>query len=292
MYLKNLTMNGTEPLSDRIKKAGELIEQADKIVVGIGAGLSAAGGLNYADEALMKKWYPEFYSLGIHTIMELQGRFWYLPNCKPEQFWAVWAQHIFHIRYETGVTEPYRDLYRILAGKDYFICTTNVDSQCEKAGFSPEWIFAMQGNYGYFQCSVPCSDELYDNHDSILRMVQTMPSPFEILPEEVPKCPKCGAPLIPNLRCDGTFVEEPHLKNLPAYREFLEQCKGKKTVFLELGVGFNTPGIIKYPFWHMVSERPESTYICANLKDAGAPGDIAERAVCLNGDIADVLKAM
>lgn len=192
MFSKKKIIKSMQTYSEKIDSATALINQAEKIVLGIGSGLSAAGGLCYTDPKLTQKWYPEYYSMGLQKIVDIQGAYWWLHNSKPEEYWGFWARHIWHIRYETDATNPYKDLFSLIGDKEYFVCTTNVDSQAEKAGFAANRILAPQGNYCYFQCSKPCSDEVYYNEEMITCMVNNMVSPFEIRTEDIPICPRCG----------------------------------------------------------------------------------------------------
>lgn len=290
MYSMKQTTNSTKEYANKIDLVRFLVNEAERLVIGIGSGMSAAGGLDYTDPELVHRWYPEYYSMGVRGIYEMLGRFWWLHCSKPEAYWGVWARHIWHMRYEAAATEPYLHLRTLVGNKPYFICSTNVDGQLLKAGFSADRIFAPQGEYRYFQCSKPCSDTLYDNEEMIRKMVSNMPSPLEIRTEDIPICPKCGRYLVPNLRCDGSFVEKPHTENVGAYTSFLEGSKQKRTVFLELGVGYNTPGIIRYPFEEFVGWHKKSTLVRVNAGDAGITPSLAARSVDLPYDLSIVMK--
>lgn len=281
-------MTQEEYYLDKIARIGELIEGSSRIVLGIGSGLSAAGGLNYCDEVLSKKWYPEYYSLGLKTIQQIQGTFWWFDEDAKTRYWGFWAQHIFHIRYESHATQPYLDLAEIARDKETFVYTTNCDSQIEKAGFDSENIFAMQGNYCYFQCSKPCSNDLYYNEDMVKNMISHMPSPFEVREEDIPYCPRCGKPLVPNLRCDNSFVEKPHLKNAQKFQDFVRDDK-QELLLLELGVGYNTPVIIRYPFERLAQFRPYTHLARVNLSEASVPEGIAHSSVTLDADLGKVM---
>lgn len=289
MCSKTKTTPSTKEYSDKIELARFLIQEAERLVIGVGSGLSAAGGLDYADPELLKRWFPEYYSMGFRGIYELLGQYWQLNRSKPEAYWGVWARHIQHIRYNAPPLQPYQNLFALTKGKPYFIVSTNVDGQLQKAGFPSRNIFAPQGEYRYFQCSKPCSDDVYDNEEMIKTMVANMPSPLEIRTQDIPTCPKCGRPLVPNLRCDNTFVEKPYIQNMGAYAAFLEECKKKQTVFLELGVGYNTPGIIRYPFQQFVSAHPKSNLVRINLQDATTPPKLENQSVNIQANLADVL---
>lgn len=278
------------PYDEQITKASGMLRQAERIIVGIGSGLSAAGGLNYADPELAKRWYPEYYARGLETILDIQGEFWRPVLSAPERYWGFWAQHIWHIRYEAAVLAPYRDLYELIAGRDYFICTTNADGQVEKTGFTADRIFAPQGNYCYLQCSVPCTNEVYYNEQIINAMVDNMVSPFEIRSEDIPFCPQCGKVMALNLRMDSRFVETPHLARQKYYEEFVRSSADKTVVFLELGVGYNTPGIIRYPFERMTEAMPKAVLIRINRDQAMISLGLSDKGISVKGDLAKSLR--
>lgn len=272
---------------DELHHTAEAVRSADRVLIGIGSGMSAAGGLSYSDPALAKKWYPEYYAQGKRSIVDIMGGFW--PTTINEKnataFWGFWAQHIHHIRYETKALQPYLDLLEIVKNKDYFICSTNVDGQLKKAGFDKSKIFAPQGDYALFQCEKPCSQDVYDNKAMINTMIENMVSPFEIRTEDIPHCPRCGELLIPNLRCDYTFVEKPHMKNITDYQQFLDTSIDKSLVMLELGVGFNTPGIIRYPFEQIALNYPIVNLIRVNNTAATVSSDLGDKAIGIEQDL-------
>jgi NAD-dependent SIR2 family protein deacetylase len=276
---------------DDIQKSSECIANADVLLIGVGSGLTASGGLSYSDPVLAQKWYPDYFEQGQKSIIEIMSNFW--PNTinekKAVRFWGFWAKHIWHIRYEPQALKPYLDLFSIANRKEYFICSTNVDGQLEKAGFEKNKIFAPQGDYALFQCSKPCSQDVYDNNKMITTMLENMVSPFEICHDDIPFCQKCGNYLIPNLRCDDTFVETPHLINAVAYKNFIQTSNNKKIVLFELGVGYNTPVIIRYPFEAIALKYPNATLIRINVTDADVSKEIIEKSISIQEDIGKVL---
>lgn len=289
MYSQTETNKSISIFSDIIRQIEDRINGAERILIGVGSGLSAAGGLNYTDPSLVKKWYPEFYKKGFRSIVELQSQFWQIERSKPELYWGFWAQHIYHIRYEAVVLQSYMDLFEIVKNKSYFICSTNADGQIEKAGFPKEMVYAPQGDYAYFQCQKPCSDEIYENKSLVEAMIFHMPNAFEIRTEDIPICPHCGAHLIPNLRCDDHFVETPHIANINHYKTFIDDSVDKNLVLLELGVGFNTPGIIRYPFERITAALPNATLIRINNNSANVPKSISHKSISLECDLSFAL---
>ncbi len=213
----------------------------------------------------------------------------FYPYESQEEYWAWWSRHILINRYDCPVGKAYEELLSLIKDKDYFVLTTNVDHQFQRAGFDKKRLFYTQGDYGLFQCGTPCCQKTYDNEAAVRKMAarqQNMRIPTELLPV----CPHCGAPLTVNLRCDDKFVEdEGWHKAAERYESFLRTRSGQKILFFELGVGFNTPVIIKYPFWQMTAKNPDSTYICLNKGQAFCPQGIECRSICIDADIAEVL---
>ena len=276
----------------QIAQARDLIKKADAIVVGIGAGMSAAGGLNYVSPDLVKKWYPEYYELGFTGLFPILCEYWQIHYSTPERFWSYWARHIKNIRYDYPLTQPYKDLYEILKNKKYFTILTNADGQYQKSKLDQNRLFAPQGNYQYLQCEVPCCDALYDSKPYVEKMVKNMPDKFSVRTEDIPICPKCGHHLVPNLRCDNTFVEKPHMKKMQEYRKFISDNEDKNLLFLELGVGFNSPGVIRTPFDYMTYSIPNARLLRINFNDDEVPVEIAEKTLMIKGDIAEVLQGI
>lgn len=266
----------------------EWLRSADAVVVGAGAGLSAAAGFAYGGERF-KKYFSDFeQKYGFHDMYS--GGFY--PFSSLEEFWGYWSRMIYVNRYDQPAGKPYEDLLRLLSGKEYFVLTTNVDHRFQVAGFEKERLFYTQGDYGLFQCSLPCRQKTYDNEAAVREMLEKQKD-GKIPPELVPRCPVCGRPMTTNLRADGAFVEDEGWHAAHArYQKFLKEHTKGKTLYLELGVGMNTPGIIKYPFWQRVYAEKESRYACLNLELAYAPEEIKDRSVCIAGDLGRVLEQL
>lgn len=264
----------------------DILNQADAIVIGAGAGLSTAAGLTYGGT----RFRDNFQDFIEHYGMKDMYSAGFYPFPTQEEKWAYWSRHIYLNRYAVPALEVYRNLYELVKGKNYFVLTTNVDHQFWKAGFQTERIFAVQGDYGLFQCKKACHDNLYDNESQILRMVAEQRD-RKIPTHLVPKCPVCGGEMEVNLRRDDSFVEDEAWRRASGrYTEFLQNNREGRLVFLELGVGMNTPGIIKYPFWKMTFLWEQTTYLCINKGEAWAPEEIREKSLTIDGDIAEVLK--
>lgn len=281
-------MKSTETYLDSIKKLRESLDKADAVVIGAGAGLSTSAGFIYTGERF-KRYFSDFEAkYGFHDMYS--GGFYPYPT--PEEHWAYWSRYIYYNRYVDIPGEAYYDLLELVKDKDYFVITTNVDHCFQKTGFDKERLFYTQGDYGLLQCSEPCCNETFENEDMIRKMLagqKNMRVPTELLPV----CPHCGKPLTMNLRSDDSFVENTGWHSAAErYESFLRTRSGKRILFLELGVGFNTPVIIKYPFWKMTAQNIRATYACVNFGEAIAPGEIKEQSICINADIAAVLKGL
>ena len=274
-------MTGIERLKAEIKSA-------DAIIIGAGAGLSTAAGFTYSGERF-ERFFSDFEAkYGFHDMYS--GGFY--PFETPEEMWAYWSRFIYCNRYMDVDNGTYKRLFELVNDKDYFVITTNVDHQFQKAGFDKTRLFYTQGDYGLFQCSEPCHDQTYDNDAMVKDMIEFQED-MKIPTELIPKCPKCGKPMTMNLRSDDKFVEdEGWHKAAKRYDGFLQKHEGQHILFLELGVGYNTPVIIKYPFWKMTAQNPNAVYACLNFGEAYAPDEIKEQSVPINGDIRKVLNVL
>ena len=278
-------MNFTGNYSEQIQKLKNEIETADAIVIGAGAGMSTSAGMSYGGERF-EKYFSDFHKkYGIRDMYS--GGFY--PYDTLEEYWAWWSRHIFVNRYDAGIGKPYADLRELIKDKDYFVLTTNVDHQFQLAGFDKKRLFYTQGDYGLWQCSKACHDKTYDNEEAVRQMAAEQKD-MKVPSELIPMCPVCGAPMTMNLRCDNSFVQdEGWYAASERYDDFIRRHKNLHILFWELGVGTNTPGIIKYPFWQMTAGNPKAIYACINYGEACVPEKIAKRSICINADIGEVL---
>ena len=270
--------------SDNIQRLKHAIDEADAVVIGAGAGLSTSAGFTYSGERF-EKYFSEFREKYGFDDMYAGG---FYPYETPEEKWAFWSRYIFINRYMDAPKLVYEQLLALVKDKDYFVITTNVDHCFQKAGFDKARLFYTQGDYGLFQCSVPCTPVTYDNENMVRDMMEQQ-SDMKIPSELVPTCPVCGEPLTMNLRSDDTFVEdEGWHRAAQRYHQFLRSHDGK-VLFLELGIGYNTPSIIKFPFWQMTAENPDATYACINFGEAMYPEEIQSQTIAIDGDIGEVI---
>ena len=258
---------------------------ADAILIGAGAGMSASAGLTYSGERFEKHFADFHQKYGI-TDMYAGG---FYPYASLEEYWAWWSRQIYVNRYDQVVGKPYSDLLALVKDQDYFVLTTNVDHQFQLAGFDKKRLFYTQGDYGLWQCSKACHPKTYDNEAMVRRMVAEQ-NDMKIPPALIPHCPVCGAPMTMTLRCDDAFVQDDGWYAAAGrYNNFLRRHKGLRILLLELGVGANTPAIIKYPFWRMTAQNPKAIYACINQGEALSPFETAHQAICINEDIRKVL---
>ncbi|MGN0627325.1 MAG: SIR2 family NAD-dependent protein deacylase [Oscillospiraceae bacterium] len=283
-----MTTKSTGSFSENVEKLGEEIQTADAVLVGAGAGLSASAGLTYTGERF-ERYFGDFKKKYGITDMYSGGFF---PFDTEDEYWAWWSRHILVNRYDAVVGKTYRDLLTLLKNKNYFVLTTNVDHQFQLAGFDKKRLFYTQGDYGLWQCSKACHDKTYDNEKAVREMAEKQKD-MKIPSELVPKCPLCGAPMAMNLRCDDSFVQDSGWYEAAVrYENFIRRYKNSHILFLELGVGMNTPAIIKYPFWRMAAENPNSVYACINLDNSCCPNEIRDRSILIDGDIEAVLLSL
>ena len=297
--------SGKGSREEQIELLKNEIQKADAIVIGAGAGLSTSAGFTNSGERFEKYFSDFIKEYGIRDIYS--GGFYPFPN--DEIRWAWWARHIYFNRYVKAPKPVYNELFSFLKDKDYFVITTNVDHQFQKAGFDKKRLFYTQGDYGLFQSVNPQIQKTYDNEEWIMKAMEAqgfvkdengvfgVPESREILmripAELIPKCPDDGSDMTTNLRADSSFVEdEGWYTAAEKYSEFLENHENMHVLFLELGVGANTPVIIKYPFWYMVMENTKAVYVCINYQEAFCPNELEERSICLEGDIGEVLKGI
>ena len=285
MFSQRKILKSTKDHSAEIDRLKNEIETADAIVIGAGSGLSTAAGFTYSGERF-EKYFSDFIEKYQFRDMYSGG---FYPFESLEEHWAYWSRCIYINHYMDVDNGTYKGLFKLVKDKDYFVLTTNVDHQFQKAGFDKHRLFYTQGDYGLFQCSQPCCQETYDNEACIQDMLKTQKN-MRIPTELIPHCPKCGKPMTMNLRADDTFVQDKGwYRAAERYEEFLRRHKNLHILFLELGVGYNTPAIIKYSFWQMTAKNPTATYACVNNGQAICPPEIRHKSICINDDIANII---
>ena len=287
---------------ENIRRLKEELRTAEAVVIGAGAGLSTAAGFTYAGERFDRYFFDFAAKYGFRDMYA--GGFTRFDS--PEEMWAFFSRNIYINRYMPTPKPLYERLLELVRDKDYFVITTNVDHCFQRAGFDKARLFYTQGDYGLWQCSKPCHDGTYDNAGAVWEMLEAQgfmiaPDGTLTLPEGVtlklaiprelaPRCPVCGRPMSMNLRGDDTFVEDEGWRRASAaYADFLRRTAGRHVLFLEIGVGGNTPVIIKYPFWQMTRDNPKAVYACLNYGEAGCPKVIEGQSICLDGDAGELI---
>ncbi len=293
---------GAFPREEAVTRLRSELETADAVVAGAGAGLSTAAGFIYTGERF-EKWFPDFIrTYGIRDMYS--GGFFPFPS--KEIFWAYWARYIYINRYLDPPKPVYGDLFSLLKDTDYFVITTNVDHCFQKAGFDRERLFYTQGDYGLFQSTDRRNRKTYDNEEWVMQAMEAQGFVMDAdgvyqVPQSgvsmkiptalIPKCPDDGSKVTMNLRADDSFVEdEGWYKASAAYAEFIRRHEKLHTLYLEIGVGANTPVIIKYPFWAMTAANPKAVYACLNYNEAFCPKQIEKQSICIDGDTWELLK--
>ena len=286
MFLRTSTRKSTAVSSNPIEQLREALESADAVIIGAGAGLSASAGMTYSGERFRQTFGDFQAKYGIRDMYS--GGFY--PFQSLEEYWAWWSRQILINRYEKAPKPVYDQLLELVQDKDYFVLTTNVDHQFQLAGFDKGRLFYTQGDYGLWQCSKPCHAKTYDNQETVRRMLEEQRD-MRVPAGLVPYCPVCGRPMTMNLRIDDTFVQDGGwYAAARRYEDFLRRHQGQRLLFLELGVGSNTPLIIKYSFWKMTMQNRKATYVCINQEEAYLPGAIQNRSICVRGDIGATLE--
>ena len=305
MFSRTSTSRSTSACSDELDALRQKLAEADAVLIGAGAGLSAAAGFAYSGERF-RRYFGDF-AAQYHFADMYAGGFY--PYGSLEESWAYWSRYIWINRYMDAPKPVYNRLCDLVKDKDYFVLTTNVDHCFQKAGFDKARLFYTQGDYGLWQCSVPCHNETYDNETTVRKMVEAQGFAFaengdlyvpdgiklkmKVPSELIPYCQHCHKPMSMNLRADATFVEDAGWHAAARrYEAFLRQCRGKRVLYWELGVGMNTPGIIKYNFWQRVWQDRRAFYACVNLDEAYCPPELAARSACIKGDIGAVLEQL
>lgn len=292
---------GSGSREDNILRLRRELQTADAIVIGAGAGLSTSAGLTYSGERFNRLFFDFIRAFGIQDMYS--GGFHPFPD--DEIRWAWWARHIYFNRYIDPPKPVYQNLLNLVREKEYFVITTNVDHQFQRAGFDKKRLFYTQGDYGLFQSAEGRTEKTYDNEawvlsameaqgfvrdtDGVFQLPENRKISMRIPAGLIPQCPDGGGNVTMNLRADDTFVEDEGWHTASAnYAAFLEKHDGDHVLFLELGVGSNTPVIIKYPFWGMTADNPRAVYACLNYSEPVCPREIASQSICLDGDVGEI----
>lgn len=274
--------------NNNIQKLKKLLKETDTIVIGAGSGLSTSAGMLYSGPEFQKNFADFIKKYNFHDLFTAS----FHDFKDPQEFWAFWSRLIHYERYTMPPKPVYQKLYSLVKNKNYFVITTNVDHFFQRTGFDKKKLFYTQGDYGLVQCKTPCHQKNYENQDFIEKMFATQKD-MKVDKNLIPKCPKCGGSMYPNLRAGDNFVEdEGWHQAAERYHNFLEKNKNGKIIFLDLGSGMNTPAIFKFPFMKMTLNNKNATYVSINLGEAVTFDNIKERSICINMDIGEVLEQL
>ena len=267
---------------------------ADRVLIGAGAGLSASAGLSYFDTEAFKKYFPVMVREGFNCQYELVGR--RDNEWTPGRKWAYWATHILYVRETVPPLPLYAKLLAALEGRDYFVVTSNADRQFMRAGFPAERLFEYQGSYDYLGCLKRCTGHTWASLPELRKVREHIdPETFECPEEWIPHCPYCGAP------ADIIFRPETHRQEFQRYADFVNSSVDMRLCIIELGVGFNTPGVIRWPFEQITAQIPGATLfrvnrgyreIISHPGYAKVPELLEGKAFSMQMDCGDVISAL
>lgn len=273
---------------NKIEEIRKLIKNADYVLIGAGAGLSTSAGIEYSGKRFEEN-FSDFIKKYHFTDMYSSGFYDFETE---EEKWAYWSKHMYINNIGMKATKLYQDIFDLIKEKDYFVITTNVDDQFFKAEFDKKRVFATQGSYRYIQCSHACHNKIYDATEMVKEMIDKIQD-CKIPTKLIPFCPVCGGKMEVNLRKDIYFVQDDNwYEQNTKYEEFLEKAKNKKTVLLELGVGFNTPTIIRFPFEEMIYQNSNWNLVRFNKSDSTIVLNIQNRTIEVEEDINKIVKKL
>ena len=275
-----------EEYNSRIIQAKQAIKQADYIIIGAGSGLSTAAGLLYSGEKFEKD-FKEFIEK--YHLDNLYSASFYEFKTQEEK-WAFFAKMIKLNRYNEKTLKLYQELYEIVKNKEYFVLSTNVDGQFYNSGFDKDKVFEVQGDYSYLQCENACHNKLYNNKELVEKWLRNTKN-CKIPSDLVMKCPVCGGNMDMNLRKDANFVQDENwYRQSEKYEDFLSRSKGKNVVLLEIGVGFNTPGIIRFSFEQMTANIEKTTLIRINKDYPNPMLEIENKTISFDEDTNKIIE--
>lgn len=275
---------------ERAQELVNKVKEADLVILGVGTGLYEYSVQGFDKKETLEKWMPHLSARGYRNVSHaMRGHFWFDEE-DASDYWSFWAPFIKEVRYETHLLPAYKALFDLVKEKEHFLVTTAIDGQWQKAGFDEKSVLAYDGDLGYNQCYKPCTYDIYYNEKEIYKMSSHMTTSGEIRPDKMPRCPKCGSHLVPNVRTEDNFVAEPYLKTKDTFKELLENNRDKKVLFLEIGEGYVQPGFIRYPFEEFTKQFPKAFLIRMNEKDPEYPEEIKEKVLIFDEDVVGILE--
>ncbi|MBY8913923.1 hypothetical protein KY305_14360 [Bacillus sp. YC2] len=283
-------MNTSVFSEEKVEKIIGQLQQADCVLIGAGAGLSASAGIDYGDTKIFERLFTPLMKKGFRRQYELIG----YNDWMEEEKWAYWATHVNYVRFEFPPSPVYQALLNLVKNKDYFVITTNVDGMFEKAGFDVNRLCTPQGDYAQYQCNKPCTHETWPTKPVIDKILPNIDQSTLTIKDSslVPHCANCGGPVFLNVRVDDSFIDDPYVNQWEKYRDWLQTTQNKKLFVIEFGVGFNTPSIIRWPFENIVYNHSQASLLRVNQNDSDVPKEIIHKSICVEKNAKEVIESI
>jgi NAD-dependent SIR2 family protein deacetylase len=266
------------------------IHEADRVVIGAGSGLSAAAGLDFGDRADFAARFPALVKRGLKAAYEMIG----YSDLSEAAFWGYWAVHVTQMRFADGRNPVYEGLRRLVAGKDRFVLTSNVDAMFVRNGFDPERVWSIQGDYAFMQCLRPCTPEVWPSEPVLQRALAAIDSETQEVgdPDCIPRCIRCGGDVFLNVRGGRWFVENPYQAQMERWRRWINGKSNERLLLMDIGSGFNTPGVIRWPMERMALQVPTARLVRINPQDARVPHESGGRGLSLSTGAREAIDAI
>ena len=264
---------------EAVERARQWLAESDRVLIGAGAGMSAAAGIDYGDTETFARLFPAFVRMGFRAQYQLIG----YQRLTPAQHWGYWSTHVKHVRFGEDERPAYQALRHLVRDKDTFVLTSNVDMLFPRNGFDEARLFTPQGDYARMQCQRPCSRETWPTRPFIERALAALdPETQQVTdPDSLPRCPHCGGAVFMNVRLDAAFLEEPYVEQAQRFRQWMREGAAERLLVIEVGAGFNTPSVVRWRMEHLVHHHPAARLVRINLTDPELPEELGERAVAL-----------
>lgn len=285
-----MTLLGADRLEAAAAQVARWLDEADRVVIGAGSGLSAAAGFDFGDQADFAARFPALVKRGLKAAYEMIG----CSDLPEAAFWGFWAVHVCQMRFEDGRSPVYEGLLRLVRGKDCFVLTSNVDALFVRNGFDQDRVWSIQGDYAFMQCLRPCTKEVWPSAPVIQRALGAIdPDSQEITdPACIPRCPRCGGNVFMNVRGGRWFVEEPYYPQMERWRAWFGQQADERLLLIDVGSGYNTPGVVRWPMEQMAMHVPTARLVRVNLRDARVPSSLGPRALSVPAGARETIQAI
>jgi NAD-dependent SIR2 family protein deacetylase len=265
-------------------------EEADRVLIGAGAGLSADAGVDYTDEVAFARTFPSLVKRGLRAPYQMIGH----AGLPAEVFWGYWLTHVDEVRFGNGRRRVYELLFDLVRDKDWFVLTSNVDALFARNGFDADRVCSIQGDFAFLQCYTPCSDELWPSAPVLARLLPEIDPATQALrdPALTPTCPRCGGDMFFNVRGGHWFVETPWRRQFEVLREWLPSASNERLLVVDIGSGFNTPSVVRWPMERTARAIPTARFVRINRNDPELHVDLGARALTVPAGALEVLDAV